>query len=193
LKRARRTGGCGYAEKRKMNAKREKAQTGLRAEIAAGGGVRMREATAEDGPRVIALVNAAYAVEDFLEGTRTDPERLAATMAKGTVLVAEVEGGGLVGTVYYEARGERGYMGMLAVEPARQGEGLASMMVREAEDRLRAAGCRAVDITVLSLRPELLPIYRRFGFVETGTEPFAYGRVFKEPMECHCIRMAKEL
>ena len=102
----------------------------------------MRAATDADAPRVIELVNAAFAIEDFLEGTRTDPERLTATMAKGTVLVAEVEGGRLVGTVYYEARGERGYMGMLAVEPARQGEGLASLLVREAEDRLRAAGCR---------------------------------------------------
>ena len=137
-----------------------------------------------DALRVIDLVNAAFAIEDFLEGTRTDAERLAAMMTKGTVLVAEEDGGRLLATVYYEVRGKRGYLGMLSVDPARQGEGLASVVVREAEDRMRAAGCEAVDITVLSLRPQLLPIYKRFGFVETGTEPFAYGRVFREPMEC---------
>ncbi len=154
--------------------------------------VHLRLATDADAPRVIELVNAAFSVEDFLEGTRTDAERLGAMMAKGTILVAE-EDGALLASVYFEARGRRGYLGMLAVDPARQGTGLASLVVREAENRMRAAGCEAVDITVLSLRPELLPIYERFGFVETGTEPFAYGRIFREPMACHCIKMAKVL
>jgi predicted N-acetyltransferase YhbS len=153
----------------------------------------LRVATTDDAPRIIELVNAAFAVEDFLEGTRTDPERLAANMQKGSILVAEEEGGRLAASVYFEIRGSRGYLGMLAVEPARQGTGLASLLIREAENRMRAAGCEAVDITVLSLRPELLPIYRRFGFVETGTEEFAYGRVFREPMDCHCITMSKPL
>jgi hypothetical protein len=43
------------------------------------------------------------------------------------------------------------------------------------------------------LRPELLPIYRRFGFVETGTEEFTFPRTFKSPTECHCIVMSKQL
>jgi len=84
-------------------------------------------------------------------------------------------------------------MGMLAVDPACQGKGLASLMVRTAEDRMRRLGCEAVDISVLSLRPELLPIYRRFGFAETGTEEFRYGRTFREEVECHCIVMSKLL
>jgi ribosomal protein S18 acetylase RimI-like enzyme len=154
---------------------------------------RIRPATPEDARRIIELVNAAFAVEDFLEGTRTDPERLAVNMQKGTILLAEDERGELAASVYVEIRGSRGYMGMLAVDPARQGRGLAGLLLRAAEDHMRAAGCEAVDITVLSLRPELLPIYRRFGFVENGTEEFAYGRVFREPMDCHCIKMSKPL
>lgn len=175
-----------------MKERREAA--GVRGKVAARGGeAHVRQATAEDVPRVVELVNAAYAVETFLEGTRTSQEQVAAAMAKGTILVAEDESGELVASVYMELRGQRGYLGMLAVDPGRQGEGLASVVLRESEERMRAAGCEAVDITVLSLRPELLPIYRRFGFRETGTEPFDYGRVFREPMECHCIRMAKAL
>jgi len=155
--------------------------------------LRVRPATDADQPRLIALVNSAFAVETFLAGTRTDPERMAATMHQGAILVAEDGSGELLASVYFEARGQRGYMGMLAVHPACQGKGLASLMVRAAEDHLRSLGCQAVDISVLSLRPELLPIYRRFGFVETGTEEFHYGRIFREEMECHCIVMSKSL
>jgi ribosomal protein S18 acetylase RimI-like enzyme len=153
----------------------------------------LRQATDADLPHLISLVNSAYSVETFLEGTRTDPERMAAMMLKGTILVAEDGANELLASVYLEVRGTRGYMGLLAVDPARQGTGLASLMVRTGEDHLRRHGCEAVDISVLSLRPELLPIYRRFGFVETGTEEFSFPRTFREPVECHCILMSKPL
>jgi predicted N-acetyltransferase YhbS len=140
-----------------------------------GASVHLRQATDADQPHLIELVNSAYSVETFLEGTRTDPERMDAMMHKGTILVAEDGAGELLASVYLEVRGKRGYMGMLAVDPARQGTGLASLIVQAAEERLRNLGCEAVDISVLSLRPELLPIYRRFGFVETGTEGFSFA------------------
>ena len=38
----------------------------------------IRPAIEVDRPRLISLINAAFAVETFLEGTRTDEERLAA-------------------------------------------------------------------------------------------------------------------
>jgi ribosomal protein S18 acetylase RimI-like enzyme len=163
--------------------------------------VHLRPATDADQPRLVALVNAAFSIETFLDGTRTDPERMAAMMRKGTILVAELvaeqaaenDAGRLLASVYIELRGKRGYMGMLAVDPSCQGTGLASLLVKAAEDRMRVAGCEAVDISVLSLRPELLPIYRRFGFIETGTEEFKFPRTFREPVECHCILMSKPL
>ena len=50
-----------------------------------------------------------------------------------------------------------------------------------------------MDITVLSLRPELPPYYRKLGYVETGTEEFHPSRPLKAGVECHCIRMTKVL
>ncbi|MGB8260460.1 MAG: GNAT family N-acetyltransferase [Terracidiphilus sp.] len=155
--------------------------------------LRTRPATAADIPALVELINAAFGIEEFLEGTRTDPDRLAATMAKGELLVAEEAGGELLASVYLEPRGERGYLGMLAVRPERQGQGLASAVIRAAEDRLRSLGCTVVEISVLSMRPELLPLYRRYGYVETGTEPFAFSRPLKPGVECHCIVMSKPL
>ena len=158
---------------------------------------RVRAAVPEDGPRLIPLINSAFSVETFLQGPRTDEARLAAAMEKGTILVGEVvgedSGRRLLASIYTELRGTHGYAGMLAVDPQHQKSGLGWRMMEAAEDHFRAHGCDRVEITVLSLRPELLPIYRRFGFVETGTEEFHYPHPLAPGLECHCIVMEKPL
>lgn len=128
-----------------------------------------------------------------MTGPRTDGERLAAAMEAGTILVAEDTGRELVASVYTEVRGERGYVGMLAVDRGRQRAGMGRRMMLAAEDFLRTHGCTAVDLTVLSLRPELPPLYRKLGFVETGTEPFHYPHPIAGGQACHCIVMSKAL
>jgi predicted N-acetyltransferase YhbS len=155
--------------------------------------IHFREAAATDRPRLIQMINAAFSVETFIEGTRTDDERLAAMMAKGSILVAEDGDGRMLASIYNERRGTRGYLGQLAVDPAHQGKGLGRRMVEAAEERFRERGCEAVDITVLSMRPELPPIYRRFGYVETGTEEFKHSQPLRPGVECHCIAMSKRL
>lgn len=166
--------------------------------------VIIREATGEDVPALVELVNAAYAIEDFLEGTRTDAKRIQGELAKGKILVAmERAGGPIVACVYAELRGrdfekgERnvraGYMGMLAVRPEFQGAGIARRMMEAAEGYFRAQGCTSLEISVLSLRSELLPIYKRWGFIETGTEAFGFHRDLKPGVECHTILLAKPL
>ncbi len=155
--------------------------------------VSFRLAAAADRPRLIQLINAAFSIETFFEGTRTDAERLAAMMAKGSILMAEDAAGRLLASVYIEDRGKRGYMGMLAVDPARQRAGLGRQLMTEVESRFRAQGCEAVDIVVLSLRSELPPIYQRFGYTITGTEEFKFSRPLKPGVECHCIAMSKPL
>lgn len=155
--------------------------------------LRYRIATAADRAPLVELVNAAFSVEEFLEGTRTDPERLAHMMTKGQMLMAEDPTGRLLGTLFMENRGERGYLGMLAVAPAAQRQGIARRMVAEAEERLGAAGCKAVEIIVLNLRPELPPLYRRWGFQETGATEFKPSRAVKPGVEVYGIRMEKPL
>jgi predicted N-acetyltransferase YhbS len=153
----------------------------------------VRLATDADRPRLILLINAAYSIETFFTGTRTDEDRLEAMMRKGVVLAAEDGNGQLLGCVYTEVRGGRGYIGQLAVDPAHQCKGLAIRLVAAAEEYLRRQGCEAVEITVLSLRPELPPIYRRHGYIETGAEEFHSPRPLKPGNECHCIVMSKQL
>jgi ribosomal protein S18 acetylase RimI-like enzyme len=156
----------------------------------------IRLATPADIPALVKMINAAFAIEEFLEGTRTDAAHLAAAMKQGQILLIENPQGQLLASVYSEQRGDRGYLGMLAVSPGAQGSGLARRLVEAVEDRFRRAGLAAIEISVLSLRPELLPIYRRFGFVETAIEPFLYPRTFKDGdtgAACHCIVMTKSI
>lgn len=153
----------------------------------------IRLATPADRPDLIPVINAAFAVETFLEGTRTNDEGLTAMMQKGEILLAEDTSGNILASIYAEGRGDRGYLGMLAVDPAHQRSGLGKLLLAAAEDHFRAKGCEAIDITVLSLRPELLPIYRGLGFIETGTKEFIPARPLKDGLQCHCIIMAKPL
>jgi ribosomal protein S18 acetylase RimI-like enzyme len=154
---------------------------------------RIRVATMADRAAMMPAINQAFAIETFLEGTRTDETRLAEMMNHGEFLVAQNGSGEIVGSVYVEIKGERGYLGMLAVHPALQGKGLGRVMVDAVEDYCRKKGCSRVDLVVISLRTDLPPFYRKLGYVETGTEEFHPSRKLKAGIECHCIVMSKEL
>jgi ribosomal protein S18 acetylase RimI-like enzyme len=156
--------------------------------------LRIRPAGIDDAERLIPHINAAFALaEPFMGGPRTDPERLAVSLKKGTILLAEDDAGALVASIYMELRGDRGYVGMLAVAPGRQRSGVGRQMMEAAEEYLRGRGCRAVDLTVLSIRAELPPVYRSYGYEETGAEPFEYPHPLKDGLETHCIVMSKTL
>lgn len=152
---------------------------------------RVRMAAAEDVEPLARLINAAFVVEQpFIEGERIDPAGVRKYMQKGKFLVAEDEEG-LAGCVYLELRGERGYLGLLGVEPRRQGAGLGRKLIDAAEDYFRAAGCRVIDLRIISPRTPLLAFYERRGYAQTGTAPFAADVALKAP--CHYILMSKQI
>ncbi|MGI8508937.1 MAG: GNAT family N-acetyltransferase [Gemmatimonadaceae bacterium] len=159
--------------------------------------IRIRAATATDMRAVIALVNGAFAVETFLEGTRTDESSITEMLGRGEFLVGEDQSGRIIASVFVEIRDNpestSGYLGMLAVDPARQGEGLGRTLAEAAEDHARVHGCKQMDIDVLSLRTELIPFYSKLGYIETGTALFHPSRPLRAGVECHSIEMSKTL
>ena len=138
------------------------------------------------------VINAAFAIETFLEGTRADEARLAAMMRTGMFLVAEA-GGEIEASIYVELRGERCLLAMLAVDPEKQGTSLVFRIVRAAEAYCRERGCRYADITVLSQRQELPPVYERFGYRRTGMKKFESTQKLKDGVECHTLLLTKTL
>ena len=151
----------------------------------------VRLAVAEDVRSLSRLINRAFAVEQpFIVGERIDPAGVREYMAKGKFLVAE-DSAGLAGCVYVERRGERGYLGLLGVEPRRQGAGLGRRLMEAAEGYFREVGCRAIDLRIISPRAPLPAFYAHLGYLTAGTAPFAPDVPVKVP--CHYILMSKSL
>lgn len=145
--------------------------------------MQLRPARPDDVPPLVALVTSAYRGEssragwtteaDLLDGGRTDTHELTALLPD--LLVAE-EDGQLVGCAALSPREGHGYFGTFAVRPDLQSRGVGSRLLEAAEERTRALGLGAVEMTVLSGRTELIAYYARRGYVDTGERrPFPYG------------------
>jgi ribosomal protein S18 acetylase RimI-like enzyme len=153
--------------------------------------MKTRVAEPEDAEDIARLVNTAFRPERFfIDADRTNPEKVRALLQKGKFLLVEQEGT-LAGCVYVELRGERGYFGLLAVDPALQRSGLGSRLVAAAEEYCRDAGCQFMDLTIVNLRTELPAFYRRLGYAESGTLPFPPDQQANQP--CHLVKMTKPL
>jgi GNAT superfamily N-acetyltransferase len=153
--------------------------------------MKSRTAQIEDSDNIARLVNTAFRAERFfIDADRTNPEKVCALLRQGKFLLAE-QAGALAGCIYVELRGNRGYFGLLAVDPALQRSGLGSQLVTAAEEYCRAAGCRFMDLTMVNLRTELPAFYNRLGYVEDGTLPFPSDQQANQP--CHLVKMSKPL
>jgi GNAT superfamily N-acetyltransferase len=147
-----------------------------------------RKAASADIPDLLALIQSAYRGEssragwtteaDLLDGQRIDAEMLSAQIADpaNTVLLLGDSTGALACAMVTDRSVGVAYFGMFAVRPTAQGSGIGSWLLSEAEDLARQLGADRMQMTVLSLRPELLAWYARRGYLPTGrTIPFPHG------------------
>jgi GNAT superfamily N-acetyltransferase len=153
-----------------------------------------RHASAADITEIVRVTNAAFRVEDFfIDGDRThvvDVEsKMSGTRARFLV-IDDPDGAGLMASAFVEIRGDRGYFGMLSVDPAHQKKGLGRTLFNAIEAHCRAAGCVALDISVVNLREELPAFYNMLGFTATGTAPLVSHTV---KMDAHFVLMSKPL
>jgi GNAT superfamily N-acetyltransferase len=153
---------------------------------------QVRVAGKREAEALARVINAAFrkAESFFIERDRIDLEKVRALQRSGEFLVC---GGAdaIVGCVYVEMRGDRSYLGLLAVDPEAQKAGLGSKLMEAAEEHCRKAGSQFMDIQTVNLRRELPEFYHRRGYSETGTAPFTAGLNTKLP--CHFVKMAKPL
>ncbi len=157
-------------------------------DLASDASLTFRAATAADVTGIVALVESAYRGDsgrrgwttesDLLDGQRTDPEGVAAVIAKSDnrVLLAHRDGV-LLACAHLEKQGDACYFGMFAVNPDLQGGGVGKQMLREAERIARDEyHCGQMEMTVISVRNDLVAWYERRGYHRTGVfKPFPYG------------------
>lgn len=154
--------------------------------------LRFRAAELGDVEAIVALTESAYRGDasrvgwtteaDLLDGQRTDAQEVAGLIANPDVclLVAERDGQLVASCVLERLAGEHagdGYFGMFSVQPDEQGHGTGRALLGEAERVARAEWhCRAMRMTVIDVRAELIAWYARRGYQRTGEfKPFPYG------------------
>src|SRR5262245_51934100 len=151
-------------------------------------GFVIRAAQGSDAARLAEFVNSAFRGDsskagwtteaDLLDGQRVDGDRLSETIATpGNVILIQEQDGLLVGCVHLQRTAGDCYLGMLTVRPTRQGSGLGRQLLEAAERwAVEQWSSRAMHMTVLVQRPELIAWYERRGYQRTGHhKPFPYG------------------
>jgi ribosomal protein S18 acetylase RimI-like enzyme len=138
---------------------------------------------------IVELVNSAYRGDtsrrgwtteaDLIDGTRVDAPAVEEIITSDdrAILVLRAQSG-LLGCVQVDKHGsDTGYIGMLTIRPALQGSGIGRQLLAAAETFARSEYDAAwAEMTVISLREELLAWYERRGYVPTGeTRPFPYN------------------
>lgn len=152
-------------------------------------GFRERFGEPADTPALVTLINVAFLPEQVaIEGDRINAEKLQSFFANGKFLVLE-DAHGVAGCVYAEVRGQRGYIGLLALRPQLKGRGLGRLLMNRAEAYLAAAGCKAADLRTISARDDLVPMYKHLGYEQSGITPMPPEIPLKIP--CHFITMTK--
>jgi N-acetylglutamate synthase-like GNAT family acetyltransferase len=152
----------------------------------------VRAAGMPEAKAITHVINTAFrkAESFFIERDRIDLEKVQSLLCTGEFLIS-VEDGAVTGCVYVEMKGDRSYLGLLAVYPGVQKSGLGSKLMSAAENHCRKKGSRFMDIQIVNLREELPGFYHRRGYVETGAAPFTAGLTPKRP--CHFVKMSKPL
>lgn len=157
--------------------------------------MEIRRASPDDVSALVRVINRAYRVEEFfVVGDRTTEDEIARRLTlpdAAFLVIDDDEPGCLAGAVFVEVRGERGYFGMLSVDPDRQKRGLGRRLVRAAEEHCRAAGCRFMDLDVVNLRLELPAFYRSLGYEDAGRAPFPAEERLRR--EAHLVLMTRPL
>jgi len=136
--------------------------------------------TEKDLTELVALVNSAYRGDssrkgwtteaELLEGVRTDRDSLLEQINEEgqTILKAVDPSGNIIGCVSLQEKAGKIYLGMLTVEPNIQTMGIGKILLNAAEAFAINKNIFCIEMTVISVRAELIAYYERRGYQLTG-------------------------
>ena len=153
--------------------------------------MEIRFAQESDLPALLVMINAAFEIErPFKLEPRLDAEHARHYFRKGRFLLAEDDAGLRMSSNWTEKSP------ISACSPSillRQKTGLGRQLTTAAEDFARDQGALRMELTVVNLRTDLPPYYRKLGYVEVGEEPMPEEWASRINRPCHFIRMARSL
>lgn len=143
-------------------------------------------AVEEDIPALLLLLNSAYRGEAATQGwtseshlisgeTRTDAAALRRLLQQqGSIMLKYTnDENAIIGCVNLQLQGAHVYLGMLSVSPKLQGGGIGKKLLLAADEFAKQNNCSAIQMTVISVRDELINWYKRYGYYDTGIrKPF---------------------
>lgn len=151
----------------------------------------IRQAEQADASAIADLLNSAYRGEssragwtteaDLIDGLRTTAQAIAHLIQQSNtfILVGELDQQ-LAATVccelLQEGSSHKAKLGMIAVKPILQNQGLGKQMIQAAEAQARNQWpVQAYCMTVVTVRDTLIAFYQRQGYQPTGVvQPFPY-------------------
>lgn len=138
-------------------------------------------ATQKDVLRIVELLNMGYRGERSRKGWTTEADLISGEIRSNVEDVTSVmhEEGSvflvhkntseeIIGCMNLKKQGKRIYLGMFAVDPELQSNGIGGELMRAAEEFALEQHCLAIYMYVISVREELITWYKRKGFVDTG-------------------------
>jgi ribosomal protein S18 acetylase RimI-like enzyme len=147
--------------------------------------MQISRAVLDDVPRLESLINSAYRGEsskkgwtteaDFLEGMRTDKDSLVEMINDPHAVILKYcdDDNILQGCVYLEKKNDQMYLGMLTVSPMQQAKGIGKILLAASEKFAKDENCYEIEMTVISIRDELIGWYEKHGYSKTGEKkPF---------------------
>lgn len=153
-------------------------------------------ATVNDIPQLLQLINSAYRGDEAKKGwtheaeliegdKRTDDASLKELIKKPNAVILKYElENKIAGCVFLEKKDNKLYLGMLSVSPAIQGQGIGKKLLKAADEYAKQNNCNAIEMTVISLRKELIAWYERNGYQQTSKrEPFPDDGKFGNPRQ----------
>lgn len=140
-----------------------------------------RKASHADVPQIVTLVNSVYRGEnskkgwtteaDLLDGQRADEDMILNLINKNnsTVVLALSKTGQICGSVHLENKQTHAYLGMLSVSVHHQNQKIGAKLIEECEKIVsKEWGLPEIQMTVITVRFELLEYYERRGYLRTG-------------------------
>jgi ribosomal protein S18 acetylase RimI-like enzyme len=141
-------------------------------------------ATLEDASTLEKLINSAYRGETSKKGWATEAHLLKGKRItldelkeiiknKDNTILKYTENNQIIGSVLLTNKGNKLYLGMLAISPELQNRGIGKKLLQQAEIHALSLGLHKIVMTVITIREKLIEWYNRHGYVDTGVrEPF---------------------